>query len=57
MYGFDFFGRTIPKAYGNIHFPLHEGKQRRKSKMFKIQQYSNWSKIYQLFTGAYNEFK
>jgi hypothetical protein len=57
MYGFDFFGRTIPKAYGNIHFPLHEGKQRRKIKMFKIQQYSNWSKIYQLFTGAYNEFK
>jgi len=22
FYGHDFFGRTIPKAYGNIHFPL-----------------------------------
>lgn len=57
FYGHDFFGRTIPKAYGNIHFPLNEGNYQRKLRTFKINQYSVLAKMYSLVTGSYYELK
>jgi hypothetical protein len=53
MYGHDFFGRSIPKAYGNIHFPLSEGSQRRKVRMFTMNHNSFFNNVYSLFTGSY----
>lgn len=57
FYGHDFFGRTIPKAYGNIHFPLSEGSSHRKMRTFKINQYSVFTRMYSLVTGSYYELK
>ena len=57
FYGHDFFGRTIPKAYGNIYFPLSEGIHQRKLRTFKINQYSVFTRMYSLMTGSYYELK
>lgn len=38
LYDTDYFGRSIPKGYGNIHLPLSSGTHHRKMKIFKPLQ-------------------
>lgn len=57
FYGHDFFGRTIPKAYGNIHFPLTEGSFNKSVRTFKICESSLLTQMYSLITGSYYELK
>jgi hypothetical protein len=38
IYGTDYYGRSIPKGYGNIHLPMKEGIHHRKMRIFKPVQ-------------------
>jgi B9 domain-containing protein 1 len=57
MYGYDFFGRSVAKAYGNIHLPLNSGTVKRKIRTFKMSQTSVWNRLLAFCSGVEYEFK
>ena len=52
FYGTDYFGRSSPRAYGNIFIPRTPGRHKRKVKIFKpIEPTSIWSCFFKI-TGS-----
>jgi hypothetical protein len=44
LYGTDYFGRSIPRGYGNIFLPTSSGTHTRKVRIFRpLQPLSFWS--------------
>lgn len=57
LYGKDFLGRSVAKAYGNFHLPASEGSHLRKVKIFEAIPPSNAATCCACLMGYINELK